>query len=98
MNQHDILISSIADEIVHMVLEKNHSTIATELSSGIDWNLDIESNVSRIAANAINLSVRLSVQTTLSLLEELSILSLDPENSSKPVLRLVRGGLDSSHE
>lgn len=87
-------LGKIIEELVTDCFADNIEFVSQELANGLDWDEDFEITLSKSMVKAVRVSTRMAVQITISLLVDLGVLRIQPDDSS-PKLEIIQGGKDS---
>ena len=90
MNQ--ITAKAVNESIVQM-LQDNQYAILEELTNGVDYNMSTENAYARMIMNCLSLSVKLSSQVVLGLLEEAGVIEIDERELAKLLLKQLSSEL-----
>lgn len=86
-NELNDFTATALNQYVTDMIKQNQEAISKELFLGTDDSMSTEKATSFMIANCISLSVRLSVQAILGLLEDAEILALDEHQIAKLFLK-----------
>lgn len=93
MNQEQL--SKMVEKIVSEALQQNLDFISNGIAANVNWADGPEKASAQMAVNAVDVSMKLSVQMILTILYQTGVLEPPESISIHPKLTVIRGGADS---